>query len=198
MSIVSSLPNQIALRTKRLLLRPWCDDDRAAFAAMSADPEVMAYFPAVLSREESDARVDRIEAEFAERGWGLWAVEVPGELPFAGFVGLSIPRFEASFMPCVELGWRLARGVWGRGYATEAARAAVAFGFEQLGLSEIVSCTAVPNERSWRAMERLGMTHDPHEDFDYPALPDGHWLRRHVLYRLRQPEISAGRTSAVA
>src|SRR5262245_36768653 len=176
-----SLPE---LRTERLLLRCWREADRAPFAALNADPRVMEHFPELLSREKSDAQVQRIEAHFQQHGYGLWAVEVPGVTPFAGFIGINVPRIEAHFTPCVEIGWRLAADCWGRGYATEGARAAAAFGFQQLGLAEIVSYTVPANVRSRRVMEKLGMTHDPADDFDHPLLPAGHPLRRHVLYRL--------------
>jgi RimJ/RimL family protein N-acetyltransferase len=154
---------------------------------MNADPRVMEHFPKLLSREESDARIDSIEAHFREHGFGAWAVEAPGVAPFIGFLGLTIPQFTAPFSPCVEIGWRLATDFWGRGYATEGARAAVQFGFEQLGLAEIVSFTVPANVRSRRVMEKLGMTHDPAGDFDHPLLPAGHPLSRHVLYRLKAP-----------
>jgi RimJ/RimL family protein N-acetyltransferase len=176
------------LRTERLVLRPWRDADLAPFAALNADPEVMRYFPATLSRAESDAVAGRIRESFAARGFGNWAVEVPGVTPFAGFVGLSVPRFDAPFMPCVEIGWRLARACWGKGYASEAARAALDFGFASLKLPEIVSFTVVANLPSRRVMERLGMRHDPSGDFDHPVLAAGHPLRRHVLYRLLAPK----------
>ena len=139
----------------------------------------------LLSRDESDAVADRIAAHFAEHGYGLWAVEVPGSAEFAGFVGLSQPRFSAHFTPCVEVGWRLAARHWGRGYATEGARAALAFGFEQLGLREIVSFTTAANRASRAVMERLGMTRDPRDDFAHPSVPERDPLRPHVLYRLR-------------
>src|SRR5262249_27810186 len=155
-------------------------------------PRVMEFFPAPLSREESDAQVDRIEAHFDRHGFAQWAVEIPGVAPFAGFIGLSIPRFEAHFTPCVEIGWRLAAPHWGRGFATEGARAALAFGFKTLGLAEIVSFTAVVNLRSRRVMEKLGMTHQPGDDFDHPVLPEGHWLRRHALYRIARTHDLAG------
>lgn len=171
------------IRTERLLLRRWRQDDRPLFAAINADPRVMELFPKLLSREESDATVDRIEAHFAHHGFGVWAVEVPGVTPFAGFVGLAHPRFEASFTPCVEIGWRLAAEHWGRGYATEGAKAALAFGFEELKLAEILSFTVEGNVRSRRVMEKIGMTHSPADDFDHPLLPEGHKLRRHMLYR---------------
>jgi RimJ/RimL family protein N-acetyltransferase len=154
---------------------------------MNADPRVMEHFPALLSQEESDARLARIDAHFEEHGFGLWAVEVVRDAPFAGLIGLAVPRFEAAFTPCVEIGWRLAAEHWGHGYATEGARAALAFGFEALGLQEVLSFTVPANVRSRRVMEKLGMTHCPDEDFDHPLVPEGHRLRRHVLYRIARP-----------
>jgi RimJ/RimL family protein N-acetyltransferase len=173
------------LRTPRLLLRGWRRDDREPFAALNADPEVMRHFPAPLTREQSDAFAARNEAHLARFGFGLRAVEVLGVTPFAGYVGLAVPAFEAAFTPCVEIGWRLARAFWGQGYATEAAHAVVTFAFEALRLRELVSFTVPENVASRRVMEKLGMTRDPAEDFDHPGLPAGHPLRRHVLYRLR-------------
>jgi ribosomal-protein-alanine N-acetyltransferase len=147
----------------------------------------MEHFPAPLSRSESDAMAARIEEHFARHGYGLWAVEILGAAPFAGFIGLNIPRFEAPFTPCVEIGWRLAADHWGQGFATEGARAAIQFGFDELRLNEILSFTARDNVRSQRVMQKLGMTHDPSDDFDHPALPEGHRLRRHALYRMHRP-----------
>jgi len=181
-----------SLGTERLVLRRWREEDRQPFAAMNADPAVMEHFPAPLSRSESERFVDRIERAFEVDGFGLWAVEVRSSGAFAGFVGLARPGFEAAFTPAVELGWRLARPFWGLGLATEGARAALAYGFEVVGLEEIVSFTAVGNARSRRVMERLGMTHDPAEDFDHPALAEGSPLRRHVLYRLRRGAYASG------
>lgn len=172
------------LRTDRLLLRRWLSSDREPFAAMNANCRVMQHFPGVLTREESDAAFERIESHFAQHGFGLWAVEIPNFASFAGFVGLSIPRFEAHFTPCVEVGWRLAADYWGHGYATEGARSALKFAFDELGLEEVVSFTVPENMRSRRVMERIGMTHDPAGDFDHPLLPVGHRLRRHVFYRI--------------
>lgn len=172
-------------RTDRLLLRRWLPADREPFAAMNADPRVMEHFPGLLSRDASDALVERIEAHFEEHGFGLWAVEIAGVAPFAGFIGLSTPRFEAHFTPCVEIGWRLAAEHWGQGYATEGARAALQFGIESVGLSEIVSFTATENIRSQRVMRRIGMTRDSAGDFDHPLLAPDHRLCRHVLYRYR-------------
>jgi RimJ/RimL family protein N-acetyltransferase len=178
------MPTMPSLSTSRLLLRPWRDDDLPAFAALNADPRVMEFFPKPLAAAESDELASRIRENCDSRGFGLWAVEISCGAPFIGYVGLNIPRFEAHFTPCIEIGWRLALEQWGNGYATEAARAAVRFGFEQLGLNEIVSFTVPENIRSRRVMERLGMTHDPADDFDHPVLPPGDRLRRHVLYRL--------------
>ncbi|MBH9579384.1 GNAT family N-acetyltransferase [Inhella proteolytica] len=172
-----------SLQTPRLLLRPWRDDDLAPYAALNADPEVMRHFPALLSREESDAQAARIRAKLDAQGWGLWAVEVKGGPAFIGFVGLAVPGFEAPFMPATEIGWRLARSAWGQGYASEAARAALGFGFTELGLEAIVSFTAVGNQRSRAVMERIGMQNTG-QDFEHPRVPEGSPLRRHVLYRL--------------
>jgi RimJ/RimL family protein N-acetyltransferase len=157
---------------------------------LNGDPEVMAYFPSVLTRQESDELVDRIEAGFVARGFGLWALELKSTGQMIGFTGLSVPSFEAAFTPVVEIGWRLARVAWGNGFATEAAKDCLNSGFTEHGLSEIVSFTFEGNARSRSVMERLGMTHDPSEDFDHPNL-GGHRLARHVLYRLpanRWPE----------
>jgi RimJ/RimL family protein N-acetyltransferase len=175
------------VRTERLVLRRWRAEDREPFARLNADPEVMRHFRSTLDRSASDLLVERIEAEFEERALGLWAVEVVGEAPFAGFVGLHHAAFPAHFTPAVEIGWRLARPHWGRGYATEGARAALADGFDRLGLAEVVSLTVPANTRSRAVMERLGMTRDEADDFDHPSLPEGHPLRRHVLYRLSRP-----------
>ncbi len=174
-----------AIETPRLVLRRWRDADREPFAALNADPEVMRHFPSVLDRAESDALADRIEQHFEEHGFGLWAVQVRDAEPFVGFAGLMRPRFEAHFTPCVEIGWRLCRGAWGRGIATEAARASLRFGFESLGLDEVVSFTVPANLRSLGVMQRLGMQRDPAGDFEHPRIAEGHALRAHVLYRVR-------------
>lgn len=168
------------LETERLLLREWLAEDRRPFAALNADERVMEYFPHPLSRAESDAFVDRIIAEWAECGRGLYAVELRGEGRFIGYVGLHRATFDAPFTPCVEIGWRLAADVWGRGYATEAARAVLRDAFGRLGLRRVYSFTAAVNGRSERVMRRLGMR--SLGGFDHPALPVGHPLRPHVLY----------------
>jgi RimJ/RimL family protein N-acetyltransferase len=172
------------IATERLVLRAWRAGDRAPFAALNADPAVMEHFPAVLPRAASDALADRIAADLAERGWGLWALETRADGAFIGFTGLQPVTFAAPFAPAVEIGWRLARAAWGHGYASEAARAAAAFAFGELGLGEVVSFTATTNTRSIAVMERIGMTRDPAEDFDHVRVPEGSPLRRHVLYRL--------------
>jgi RimJ/RimL family protein N-acetyltransferase len=164
------------IRTERLLLRAWRDSDRAPFADLNADPVVMEHFPSTLTREESDAYVDRIEAHFDRHGYGLWVVEVDGV--FVGHTGLRWAE-GLPFSPCLEVGWRLAHACWGHGYATEAARAALEVGLEQV--PSVVSFTAATNERSWRVMERLGMRRE--SEFDHPQVPDGSPLRRHYLYR---------------
>ncbi len=175
------------LTTARLRLRDWRDDDVEPWIALNADPRVREFFPNRLTPEESVAQIASIRDHFARHGFGLWAVEVIHGAPFIGFIGLSVPSFDAHFTPCVELGYRLAVEGWGRGYATEGARAALRHGFESLGLAEIVAFTAEQHWRSRRVMERLAMRHDPADDFDHPSLPPDHPLRRHVLYRLGAP-----------
>jgi RimJ/RimL family protein N-acetyltransferase len=172
--------------TERLLLRGWRPQDREPFAALNADPEVMEHFPSTMTRQRSDEMADRLETLFEAQGFGLWAVEVTATGEFIGFTGLSRVPSEAHFAPAVEVGWRLARSAWGHGYATEAARAALAYGFEVAGLDEIVSFTTTTNLRSQAVMRRLGMTRDPAEDFDHPRVDDER-LRRHVLFRLKAP-----------
>ena len=172
------------VRTSRLVLRRWREDDREPFAKLNTDPVVMERFPYLLTRAESDAFVDRIEAGFEERGYGLRAVEVPGVAAFIGFVGLNPATFEAHFTPALEVGWRLDQPYWWAGYATEGGRAALAFAFAELGEQEVVSFTSVGHTRSRAVMERLGMTRDPDEDFEHPNVPEGHPVRPHVLYRI--------------
>jgi RimJ/RimL family protein N-acetyltransferase len=175
------------LETERLRLRRWRADDRVPFAAINADPEVMEHFPAPLTRGQSDELTNAIESGFERHGFGLWALEVRASGELIGFTGLAVPGFEVHFTPAVEVGWRLARAAWGWGYATEAARAALGAGFDQVGLEEIVSFTSAYNLRSRAVMERIGMSHDPDDDFDHPGIRPGDPLRRHVLYRVRSP-----------
>ncbi|HLF99821.1 MAG TPA: GNAT family N-acetyltransferase [Acidimicrobiia bacterium] len=180
------------LATPRLLLRRWRDADVDPFAAMNADPVVMEHFPATLDRDQTAALVESFEQRFEEHGYGLWAVEVvdPPELrsPFVGFVGLNFTDWPAHFTPAVEIGWRLAADQWGRGYATEGAREAIRFGFEDLGLDEIVSFTVPANLRSRAVMERLGMVRNPDDDFDHPRVDPTSPFHRHVLYRLARAD----------
>ncbi len=173
------------IETERLLLRHWRDSDRAPFAAMNADPRVREFFPGLQTRAESDESADRFAATFANTEYGCWAVEEKGGAAFIGFIGIWAPRFEASFTPCIEIGWRLAHEAWGKGYAQEGARAALTHGFDH-GLEEIVSFTLPGNVRSRRVMEAIGMTHDPKDDFDHPLIEEGHPMRRHVLYRIKR------------
>ena len=169
------------LRSTRLLLRPWTEADLEPFAAMGADREVMEHFPSLLTAEESDAVVDRIAEHFDREGFGMWAVEVPGIAPFIGFAGLARPHWRPEV---VEVGWRLARPFWGHGYATEAGRTAIDWGFAQLGLPEIVAFVVPRNIRSQAVMARLGMHRDPAADFEHPLIPAGHPLRPHWLFRV--------------
>ncbi len=165
------------IRTERVVLRAWREEDRAPFAAMNADPVVMEHFPATLTREQSDALVDRIEAHFDEHGYGLWALEADGA--FVGFTGLLWQTYDAPFTPALEVAWRLARSAWGHGWATEAATAALAVGLQEV--DSVMSTTALTNVRSQRVMERLGMRREL--EFDHPRVPEGHPVRPHVLYR---------------
>src|SRR5262249_55142221 len=172
------------ITTARLQLRPWRDEDLEPFAALNVDPRVREFFPSLQTYEESAESVRHIREHSRQHGFGLWAGEGLGGAAFVGVLGLAVPSFDAPFTPCVELGYRLAFEHWGQGFATEGARAALAFGFAALGLAEIVAMTAAGNERSRRVMERVGMTFNPADDFDHPNILAGHPLRRHVLNRL--------------
>lgn len=176
------------ISTSRLVLRSFEEGDLAPFAAMNADPRVMQYFLAPLSRDESDAMVSRILQQFTDQGFGIWAVVEGATREFVGMVGLSIPRFEADFVPCVEVGWRLAQAHWGKGYATEAATASLRFGFEERKLGQIVSFTAATNLRSQKVMQRIGMRRDMTKNFEHPNVPVAHPLRPHVFYRIDRDE----------
>jgi RimJ/RimL family protein N-acetyltransferase len=178
------------LRTARLVLREWRDDDLAGFAEMSADPAVMEYLRALPDRAAVDAWAAQTRDHWRQHGFGQWVAEIPGAAPFIGVVGLAVVGYEAHFTPAVEVAWRLARPYWGQGYASEAATAAIDFGFSRLALDEIVAITVPANRRSRAVMERLGMTRDPADDFAHPRLPEGP-LKSHVLYRLRRPAAPA-------
>lgn len=170
----------IAIQTERLVLRKWRQEDLEPFAKLNADPKVMEFFPGLKTREESDASVKLISDHIEKYGWGFWAASLIQTGQFIGFIGIQHVPFQSSFTPAIEIGWRLAFDHWGKGYATEGAKATLVYGFTTLKLDKIVSFTAVNNMRSRRIMEKIGMHHD--SDFDHPKLPEGHPLRRHVLY----------------
>lgn len=176
------------IKTERLILRQWRKEDLEPFAELNADPRVREFFPGLMSREECERSIKLMSDHITRCGWGFWAVSLIETNEFIGFIGLEDVYFQAHFTPAVEIGWRLAFDYWGKGYATEGAKTALAYGFETLNLDEIVSFTATQNIRSRRVMERIGMHHNPRDDFDHPKLPEGHKLRRHVLYCLKQNE----------
>ena len=179
----------INLETDRLLLRGWRDPDRLPFAQINADLRVMEFMRSPLSRKESDELFDKIQGHIRRHGFGLYAAELLPGHSFIGYIGLAIPSFQAKFTPCVEIGWRLAAPHWNQGLATEGARAVVHHAFENSGIAELVSFTVPANKPSRRVMEKLGMVRDPADDFEHPGLPEGHPLRRHVLYRLRRESL---------
>jgi RimJ/RimL family protein N-acetyltransferase len=173
--------------TERLILRPWKDEDFATFAEMNADPQVREFFPSVLTRKESDASIQYFQDAYKRDGFCLFAAELIAGSEFIGFVGLQRMTFEVPGVPepAVEIGWRLARAHWGKGLATEGARGVVRYAFETLKLPEVIAITVPKNVRSRRVMEKIGMKHHPELDFDHPRLPEGHPMRRHVLYAIR-------------
>ena len=170
------------LTTNRLILRPWRDEDLAPLFAINGDPESMRYFAATMNRAESDAWAARMRAHFAEHGWGFWVVAERAGADFVGVVGLMTIPWQAAFTPAVEIGWRIAPAFRRKGYAEEAARAALDYGFGTLRLPSIVAFTVPGNAASWKLMEKLGMA--PAGEFDHPRLPEGHAYQRHLLYRL--------------
>lgn len=184
--ILPTFPAPVEIRTARTLLRQWKDSDADAWAAMNADPAVRRHFPKVNARADSQGEMDRIRAGIAQRGWGMWALEIPGVLPFAGFVGLSAPGFPAPWQPAVEIGWRLPVEAWGKGYATEAAEASLYFAFEHLRLPQVIALSVVTNKPSHAVMERLGMVPWPGMEFDHPRVPPDWALKRHLVHRIAQ------------
>lgn len=177
----------VRLETPRLILRQWQTRDFEAFADLNADPEVMRYFPATLSKNESDLLAHRFQDSITECGWGFWAVELKENQQFIGFVGLANQAEKFTFSPCVEIGWRFAQQYWHQGYATEAAQQCLAFAFEKLALEQIVSFTSVLNQASEKVMQRLGM--DYVENFMHPTLDKNHALAEHVLYCIQNPKL---------
>ncbi len=175
------------LETDRLLLRKWIEQDLAILAVLNSDPEVMKYLPALLSREESKAMAEKCKSLISERGWGFWAVEQKSSGKFIGFVGLHTSKSNLPFSPCVEIGWRLLKDCWGKGYATEAAQEALVFAFNTLKLKEVVSFTAISNSRSRSVMDRLGFS-NTHQNFEHPGLKKSHLLSAHVLYKITKQE----------
>ena len=172
------------LKTERLILRPWKESDLLPFFKLNADPKVMEFYASTLTRSESDSLAEKIQREAALRGYGFWAVEVPGVAEFIGYIGLNYWNLEMSFAPCVDVGWRLDSSHWGKGYATEGAKEALRYGFEELKLNEIVAMATIGNTQSHRVMQRLGMIHNPHENFHHPKLAKDDPLSLRVLYRL--------------
>jgi 3-dehydroquinate dehydratase/shikimate dehydrogenase len=178
----------MTIKTKRLILRPWQESDLEPFAKLNGDPKVRECFLKTLTRQESDSEVERISKHIEKYGWGFWAVSLIETGEFIGMIGLLNVFFKVPFAPAVEIGWRLAFEHWGKGYATEGAEACLKYGFDNLNLNEIVSFTTVKNTRSRHVMEKIGMTHDPKDDFDHPSVPEGNPLRRHVLYRISKAD----------
>ena len=185
---MATMNEPVRLITRRLILRPWQEADRAKFRALNGDPEVMVHFPRPLTAERSDAIMDAWQEHIVRHGWGFWAVERNLDGAFVGAVGIAHATFDAPFTPTVEIGWRLSKDYWRKGYALEAASEALRFGFERLRLGEIVAFTLPANLPSRGVMERLGMTTNPADDFEHPAVEEGHPMRAHVLYRLKQAE----------
>ena len=175
------------LQTDRLLLRQWVDQDLSGFAELNSDQETMEFFPALLSREESNAVAEKCQSLISERGWGFWAVELKSSGEFMGLVGLHIPKPNLPFSPCVEIGWRLLKKYWGKGYATEAAQESLVYAFNTLNLNEVVSFTTVSNLRSRYVMQRLGFS-NTHQNFEHPGINKDHPLSEHVLYKITRQE----------
>lgn len=181
------------IATERLILRQWKESDLLPFFKINSDPKVMEFFPALLSRKESDEFVSEIQRRIDKNGWGLWAVEENKSKQFIGFVGLNQPKIELFFSPCIEVGWRLAKEYWGKGYATEAGKKALEYAFSVLSANEVVSFTAAINKRSEAVMRRLGMANS-HSNFNHPAVPSQSQLYEHILYNISQKQWQASHT----
>lgn len=182
--VLRTFASPVEIRTPRTLLRAWKESDREAWAAMNADDEVRKYFPKVLTPDESDGEFDRLDGGVKQRGWGMWALEIPGAHPFAGFVGLNPPAYQAVWQPAVEIGWRLAQHTWHQGYATEAAHAAMQFAFEHLHLPQVLALSVTTNTPSHKVMDRLGMTRWHGMEFDHPRVPTDWPLKNHIVHRI--------------
>lgn len=177
----------VELRTKRLKLRQWKDDDFSVFARMNSNPAVMEYYPSVMSETESNEMANKIRTLIENRGWGFWAVEESSTHSFIGFVGLHEPTYDLAVTPCVEIGWRLGKDYWGKGYATEAANECLKYAFEELKLNEVYSFASTQNKKSWSVMERICMVNTG-QNFEHPIIPEGHQLREHVLYKITKKQ----------
>ena len=188
---IGRMPRPFELVTPRLLLRQWRDDDLEPLVALNADPEVSLYLGDNITRTESEAMAVRMCTHWAQRGFGVWALELRGDDgqrgargPLIGLCGIVVPRYETKFSPFVEIIWRLATAHWGKGLVIEAARAALEDGFTEHDFPDVVATTVQQNQRSWRVMERLGMRRSPQDDFDHPLVPEANPLRPHIVYRI--------------
>jgi len=175
------------VKTERLLLRQWTEDDFVHFAEMCNDKDVMEFFPKLQTQSESYEMAKRIQALIEDRGWGLWAVEIPNQHKFIGFVGLNIPKDNMPFSPCVEIGWRLSKHYWGKGYAIEAATKSLEYAFNKLNLTEVVSFTTLANVRSMAVMQKIGMRNSG-QNFMHPGIEASNPQREHVLYKISKSE----------
>lgn len=196
--VLPTFPAPVELRTHRVLLRQWKESDFIAYAAMNADPKVRRYFPSVLDATLSNAEAERIRGGVSQRGWGMWAMEIPGVMPFAGFVGLNPPMYPAIWQPAVEIGWRLPVEAWGKGYATEAAEASLYFAFEYLRLPKVIALSVTTNKPSHAVMARIGMSRWHGMEFDHPRVPADWHLRNHIVHRITQDEWRALRATREA
>lgn len=176
------MPAEIFIETDRLYLRQWAEKDKQEYARLNANPEVMEFFPSVLTAVQSHEQLERLSNDIRRRGYGFFALERKSDGAFLGFTGISHPGFEAPFTPCIEIGWRIDKPYWGNGYATEAAIASLAYAFEWIGVKEVVSSTSIHNQRSEKVMKKIGMKKE--NEFNHPLLPDGHSLQKHVLYKI--------------
>ncbi len=182
--MLRTFASPVELRTPRVLLRAWKESDIGAWIEMNADPEVRQHFPSINTVEQSRSDAARIGGGIIQRGWGMWALEIPGEIPFAGFVGINPPAYPAPWQPAVEIGWRLARAAWHQGYATEAAAASLQFGFDVLELPQIIALSVTTNTPSHNVMTRLGMVRDVSADFVHPRVPEDWPLKMHIVHRI--------------